>query len=73
MKSSGASGHPAALLQLERAVQREALLVNPLPVVIDKSWGGACRSRGVMDLTIMLGVSAIAALIIYWVAGPVES
>src|SRR5258708_39459848 len=58
---------------LEKAVRREAVPVNPLPAVIDKSSGRACRSRGVADLTIMLAVSAIAALIIYWVAGPVES
>jgi hypothetical protein len=55
------------------AVQRESMLVNPLPAAIDQSWGEACRRRGMLDLAIMLGVSAIAALIIYWVAGPVES
>jgi hypothetical protein len=46
--------------------------MNRSPVSADKSWGTG-GVMGVMELAIVLGASAIAALIIYWVAGRVSS
>jgi hypothetical protein len=59
---------------LEKGVaEREAFADEPIARPDRPIVGRLCRRRGMLDLTIMLGVSALAALIIYWVAGPVES
>jgi hypothetical protein len=50
--------------------------MNPLPVAADKCSGeGGVMSMamGVTGLTVVLGLSAIAALIIYWVIARASS
>jgi hypothetical protein len=50
--------------------------MNPLPHTADKPpWdaGGGSMALGVTELTLVLGISAIAALIIYWTVGRASS
>ena len=47
--------------------------MNPIPSAADQLSRRAGGVMGVTELTVVLGISAMAALIIYWVVGRASS